>query len=65
MILDPSELKAAREARRMTQKDLERATGILGVCISRIETTGKANCDTMRALTRALGIVADVPEATQ
>lgn len=65
MILHPSELKAAREARRMTQKDLERVTGILNVCISRIETTGKANCDTMQIITKALGIVADVPEVTE
>ena len=49
----------------MTQKDLERATGILGVCISRIETTGKANCDTMRIITKALGIVVDIPEVAE
>lgn len=63
MLLDPSEVRSARENRGWSQGQLARKSGVHTVMISRLET-GKsgANADTLRKLTDALGIVVAVPK---
>ena len=64
MILDTSELKAARTSRGVSQTQLAAKSGVHVVVISRIECgRSGATVETMRALTEALGIVVGVPGA--
>ena len=63
MILDPSELRAARLARRVDVKNLAAKSGVHFTMIYRIEAGRMAKAETMRALTDALGIVVAAPDA--
>ena len=62
MILDPSELKAARVARGVNPQQLAAKSGIHLTMVYRIEAGRSAKAETMRALTEALGIVVPVPK---
>ena len=63
MILHPSEVRAARKARGISQSTLAEKSGVHFVIISRIENgRSDATAGTLRALTEALGIVVGVPQ---
>lgn len=63
MILHPSEVRAARLARGVSQTQLAAASGVHIVMISRIENgRTDSTSGTLRALTEALGIVVEVPD---
>ena len=54
MILSPSELRPERERRGLSRPALALLSGISAGVIGRIETSGKASCATMQALSDAL-----------
>lgn len=64
MILHPSEVRAARLARGISQAKLAALSGVHIVLISRLENRhSDGTSGTLRALTEALGIVVEVPRA--
>jgi len=54
MILSPSELRPERERRGLSRPALARLCDVSAGVIGRIETSGKASCTTMQALSDAL-----------
>ena len=63
MILHPSEIRAARLARGVSQRKLSALSGVHIVLISRLENKkSDGTSGTLRALTEALGISIEVPK---
>ena len=54
MILSPSELRPEREWRGLSRPALALLSGVSAGVIGRIETSGRASCATMQALSDAL-----------